>query len=106
MKNVHPFHFKTFPFLEGLFRRIFPHSPHIFLMAPFFEGCVGVIADKKIGIEHVVIKAYDYARKYLATLPIHPSQKEIAPFRSPFLHLWPCQTLLDLPLLGTFILRI
>lgn len=44
----------------------------------FFEGCVGVIADKKIDIEHVVIKAYDYARKYLATLPIHPSQKEIA----------------------------
>lgn len=34
LKNVHPFHFKTFPFLEGLFRRIFPHSPHIFLIAP------------------------------------------------------------------------
>lgn len=52
--------------------------PDDFDINAFFEGCVGVIADKKIGIEHVVIKAYDYARKYLATLPIHPSQKEIA----------------------------
>ena len=33
-------------------------------------------------------------------------RKKLPPFRSPFLHLWPCQTLLDLPLLGTFILRI
>lgn len=52
--------------------------PDDFDLEEYFEGCVGIIADKEIEIERVVIKAYGYARNYLATLPIHSSQKEIA----------------------------
>lgn len=52
--------------------------PDDFDIDTFFEGCVGIIADKSHPIERVVIKAYGYARKYLVTLPIHPSQTEIA----------------------------
>lgn len=52
--------------------------PEDFDIDNFFEGCVGIIADKKQPIEQVVIKAYGYARNYLATLPIHSSQTEIA----------------------------
>lgn len=52
--------------------------PNDFSLEAFFEGCVGVIADKGQAIERIVIKAYDYARKYLDTLPIHSSQTKIA----------------------------
>lgn len=52
--------------------------PRRFDLDEFFEGCVGVIVDRETPIERVVIKVYDYARNYLATLPIHSSQKEIA----------------------------
>lgn len=52
--------------------------PEDFDLNEFFEGCVGIIVDKEQPIERVVIKVYGYARKYLATLPIHSSQKEIA----------------------------
>lgn len=52
--------------------------PDSFDINEYFEGCVGIIADGDIDIERVVIKAYGWARKYLATLPIHDSQREIA----------------------------
>lgn len=52
--------------------------PEDFDIDTFFEGCVGIIAEKRCPIERVVIKAYAYARKYLATLPIHSSQRLIA----------------------------
>lgn len=52
--------------------------PKSFDIDKYFEGCVGIIADRDIDIERVVIKAYGWARKYLATLPIHDSQCEIA----------------------------
>lgn len=52
--------------------------PDDFDINAYFEGCVGIIADKEIEIERVVIKVYGYARNYLATLPIHSSQEEIA----------------------------
>lgn len=52
--------------------------PQNFDLDEYFEGCVGIITDHKIPIEQVIIKVYGYARKYLATLPIHTSQKEIA----------------------------
>ena len=51
--------------------------PKDFNMNEFFEGCVGIIAYKEIPIQRVVIKAYAYSRKYLSTLPIHKSQREI-----------------------------
>lgn len=50
--------------------------PESFDINEYFEGCVGIISDGDI--ERVVIKAYGWARKYLATLPIHDSQHEIA----------------------------
>lgn len=52
--------------------------PKSFDIDKYFEGCVGVITDKNTCIEHVVIKAYGWARKYLTTLPLHDSQHEIA----------------------------
>lgn len=52
--------------------------PSDFDLDTFFEGCVGIIADKEQPIERVVIKVYGYARKYIATLPIHSSQTEMA----------------------------
>nr|AMP55549.1 WYL domain protein [uncultured bacterium] len=53
--------------------------PKTFSIDKYFEGCVGIIADKqKYDIERVVVKAYYYAQKYLETLPIHSSQKVIA----------------------------
>lgn len=52
--------------------------PKTFDIEEYFEGCVGIIIDKDIKIERVVIKAYEWARKYLATLPIHETQREIA----------------------------
>lgn len=53
------------------------NMPQDFDINAFFEGCVGIIVDKHIPIQHVVIKAYGYSRKFLSTLPIHSSQKEI-----------------------------
>lgn len=52
--------------------------PKSFDIDQYFEGCVGIIADKEYDIERVVVKAYGWAIKYLSTLPIHESQKEIA----------------------------
>lgn len=51
------------------------NMPDAFDINDFFDGCVGIIADKSIPIQHVVIKTYGYARKFLATLPIHSSQQ-------------------------------
>lgn len=52
--------------------------PENFNIDEYFEGCCGIISDKDIAIERVMIKTYAYARDYIATLPIHGSQKEIA----------------------------
>jgi hypothetical protein len=49
--------------------------PDDFNYDSYFEGCCGIIADKSIDIQKVVIKAYWYAQKYLDTLPIHTSQQ-------------------------------
>ena len=52
--------------------------PKSFSIDKYFEGCVGIIADKtEYDIQRVVVKAYDYAQSYLRTLPIHSSQKII-----------------------------
>lgn len=51
--------------------------PETFDIDKYFEGCVGIITDTEYDIERVVIKAYGWARKYLYTLPIHESQREI-----------------------------
>lgn len=52
--------------------------PNYFSLEEFFEGCVGIIANKEEPIEQVVVKVYGHAHNYLATLPIHASQTEIA----------------------------
>lgn len=52
--------------------------PENFNIDEYFEGCCGIISDRDIPIERVTIKTYAYARDYIATLPIHSSQKEIA----------------------------
>lgn len=52
--------------------------PEDFNINKYFEGCCGIISDKDTPIERVTIKTYAYARDYIATLPIHSSQKEIA----------------------------
>lgn len=52
--------------------------PTDFSIDEYFEGCCGIINDKSEPVVRVVIKAFQYARKYLATLPIHSSQKEIS----------------------------
>jgi len=52
--------------------------PEDFDIDRYFKDCCGIINDSTISIEKVVIKAYGYARKYLSTLPLHSSQKEIA----------------------------
>lgn len=52
--------------------------PETFDIDKYFEGCVGIITDAEYDIERVVIKAYGWARKYLSTLPIHESQREIS----------------------------
>lgn len=52
--------------------------PETFDIDKYFEGCVGIITDAEYDIERVIIKAYGWARKYLSTLPIHESQREIS----------------------------
>lgn len=49
-----------------------------FSIKSYFEGCCGIIASDEEKIEHVVIRAYWSEPSYLRTLPLHPSQKEIA----------------------------
>ncbi|MDD4395546.1 MAG: WYL domain-containing protein, partial [Bacteroidales bacterium] len=44
----------------------------------YFEGCCGIIADKSIPIQRVVIRAHGYSGAYIATLPIHSSQKVLS----------------------------
>lgn len=42
----------------------------------FFDGCVGVIANADVNIEHVVLKVSATQANYLRDLPIHVSQME------------------------------
>lgn len=44
----------------------------------YFEGCYGVITDKNIPIERIVLQSWYPHCEYLATLPLHQSQHEIA----------------------------
>ncbi len=48
-----------------------------FDLKDFFKGCVGVIADRRLTIERVVVKVYGEARPYVASLPLHSSQTEL-----------------------------
>ncbi len=43
----------------------------------FFEGCIGVFVDEEIEIEEVRLKVSDLQSKYLRSLPLHSSQKEV-----------------------------
>ena len=52
--------------------------PNTFNIDKYFEGCVGIIADAEYDIEHVIIKAYAWARQYLSTLPKHESQRVLS----------------------------
>lgn len=49
-----------------------------FSLDDYFKGSCGIIVDKSIPIQHVVIQVFGTARDYVATLPLHNSQKEIA----------------------------
>lgn len=51
--------------------------PKDFSIEKMFEGCVGIIADKNIPIQKVLVKAYGSSQKYLTTLPLHKSQQKI-----------------------------
>lgn len=42
-----------------------------------FKDCYGILADDGTPVERVVIKAWDPQYKYLRSLPLHKSQKEI-----------------------------
>ena len=42
----------------------------------FFDGCIGVIANADVNIEHVVLKVSATQANYLRDLPIHESQME------------------------------
>jgi hypothetical protein len=53
-------------------------TPKDFDIDSYFEGCCGIIADKTIDIQKVIIKAYCYAQQYLETFPLHSSQTKIA----------------------------
>jgi hypothetical protein len=48
-----------------------------FSIDDFFEGCCGIIVDKELPTERVVIKAYENGPNYLRTLPLHESQIEL-----------------------------
>lgn len=48
-----------------------------FSIDDFFEGCCGIITDKNMQTERIVIKAYDNGPDYLRTLPLHESQVEL-----------------------------
>ena len=52
--------------------------PEGFSLKNYFKDSCGIIVDKNIPAQKVVIKVYDTARDYVATLPLHSSQKEIA----------------------------
>ncbi len=52
--------------------------PEDFSIAHYFEGCCGILVQKDIPIERVVIDVFSNARDYVATLPLHKSQREIA----------------------------
>lgn len=51
--------------------------PEDFSIEQYFEGCCGILVDEKIPIQRVVIDVFDSARNYVATLPLHSSQREI-----------------------------
>ena len=44
----------------------------------YFEGCYGIIANKNIPIERIVLKAWKPHCCYLESLPLHHSQRIIA----------------------------
>jgi len=44
----------------------------------YFNGYYGVIADKRVDIERIVVKVYGIQRWYVDSLPLHESQRKIA----------------------------
>lgn len=52
--------------------------PKDFDINDYFDGCCGIINDKNIPIERIVIKANNLAEQYIDTLPIHSSQKVLS----------------------------
>jgi len=52
--------------------------PQDFDIDNYFDGCYGIINERKIPLERVVVKAWYPHCEYLETLPLHRSQKKIA----------------------------
>ena len=52
--------------------------PKDFNLDDYFEGSCGIIADKNIPIERIVVRIYGTAQSYIESLPLHESQKQIA----------------------------
>ena len=46
--------------------------------AGWFKNCYGIVRDKDVPVETVVIRAFGHEANYLRDLPLHHSQKEIA----------------------------
>lgn len=51
--------------------------PEDFSPEEYFEGCFGIIVDKRVEMEHVLLKVTEYKAKYMRALPLHSSQKEV-----------------------------
>lgn len=43
----------------------------------WFNGCYGIVRDKDVQVEKVIIRAFRFEVNYLRDLPLHSSQKEI-----------------------------
>ena len=54
----------------------FNYAQEAFNPHTFFDGCIGVIANADVNIEHVVLKVSATQANYLRDLPIHESQME------------------------------
>ena len=54
----------------------FNYAQEAFNPHTFFDGCIGVIANADVNIEHVVLKVSATQANYLRDLPIHKSQME------------------------------
>ena len=51
--------------------------PDDFDAADFFHDSYGVMVDKQLGTERIILRAYNYESYYLRDLPLHHSQREI-----------------------------
>lgn len=53
-------------------------EPEPGLIENMFKDSFGILADEDVPVQRVVIKAWDPQWKYISSLPLHKSQKEIA----------------------------